>query len=289
MTARARSSPDSSRHSRNPASSSSSTRTTFPGCHIAYSHPSDVARVEHLTFICTKNREDAGPNNNWMDPAEAHAKMRALFKGCMKGRTLYVVPYCMGPIDSPYSRCGVEITDSAYVVINMAIMTRMGRAGPGADRARRQFRQGTALDRRTRPESPLHHAFPRRALHRELRLRLRRQRAARQEMPRAAHRELAGARRGLARRAHAHRRHRKSAGRNALHRRGVPVGLRQDQSRDADSAGLDARAGRSGRSATTSPGCIPAPTGGCMRSIRRPVISASLRARTAPRIAMRST
>ncbi len=100
---------------------------TFPGCHIAYSHPSDVARVEHLTFICTRNREDAGPNNNWMDPAEAHAKMQALFKGCMKGRTLYVVPYCMGPIDSPYSRCGVEITDSAYVVINMAIMTRMGR------------------------------------------------------------------------------------------------------------------------------------------------------------------
>jgi phosphoenolpyruvate carboxykinase (GTP) len=101
--------------------------STFPNCHLAYSHPSDVARVEHLTFICTKNREDAGPNNNWMAPAEAHAKMRSLFTGCMKGRTLYVVPYCMGPIDSPYSRCGVEITDSAYVVINMAIMTRMGR------------------------------------------------------------------------------------------------------------------------------------------------------------------
>ena len=86
-----------------------------------------MARVEHLTFICTKNRDDAGPNNNWMAPDEARAKMRELFKGCMKGRTLYVVPYCMGPIDSPYSRCGVEITDSAYVVINMAIMTRMGR------------------------------------------------------------------------------------------------------------------------------------------------------------------
>jgi phosphoenolpyruvate carboxykinase (GTP) len=101
---------------------------TFPGCHIAYSHPSDVARVEHLTFICTKRQEDAGPNNNWMDPLEARAKMRSLFAGCMQGRTLYVVPYCMGPIDSPYSRCGVEITDSAYVVINMALMTRMGRA-----------------------------------------------------------------------------------------------------------------------------------------------------------------
>ena len=100
----------------------------FPNCFLARSHPSDVARVEHLTFVCTTNPEDAGPNNHWMAPADAHAKMRELFKGCMKGRTLYVVPYCMGPIDSPYSRCGVEITDSAYVVINMALMTRMGRA-----------------------------------------------------------------------------------------------------------------------------------------------------------------
>ncbi|HMA12948.1 MAG TPA: phosphoenolpyruvate carboxykinase (GTP) [Steroidobacteraceae bacterium] len=100
---------------------------TFPDCYIARSHPSDVARVEHLTFICTQNKEDAGPNNNWMAPEEAHAEMDALYKGCMKGRTLYVVPYCMGPIDSPYARCGVEITDSAYVVLNMGIMTRMGR------------------------------------------------------------------------------------------------------------------------------------------------------------------
>ena len=99
----------------------------FPNCQIAYSHPSDVARVEHLTFVCTANQEDAGPNNHWMAPDAAHTKMRDLFRGCMQGRTLYVVPYCMGPIDSPYSRCGVEITDSAYVVINMALMTRMGR------------------------------------------------------------------------------------------------------------------------------------------------------------------
>ena len=100
---------------------------SYPGSFLARSNPNDVARMEHLTFICTTSQADAGPNNHWMDPAEAKARMRELFRGCMKGRTLYVVPYCMGPLDSPYSRCGVEITDSAYVVLNMAIMTRMGR------------------------------------------------------------------------------------------------------------------------------------------------------------------
>jgi len=98
----------------------------FPGCYLYRSDPSDVARVEHLTLVCTANAADAGPNNHWMDPAQAHAKMDALFDGCMAGRTLYVVPYCMGPVDSPYSRVGIEITDSAYVVLNMATMTRMG-------------------------------------------------------------------------------------------------------------------------------------------------------------------
>ena len=99
---------------------------THPDSWLHRSHPDDVARVEHLTFVCTPVREDAGPNNHWMPPAEAHAKIDALFDGCMRGRTLYVIPYCMGPIDSPLSRCGVEITDSPYVVANMRIMTRMG-------------------------------------------------------------------------------------------------------------------------------------------------------------------
>ena len=99
---------------------------THPKCYLHRSHPSDVARVEHLTFVCTRNEADAGPNNHWMAPAEAHAKMDALFKGCMKGRTMYVIPYCMGPIDSPLARCGVEISDSPYVAANMHIMTRMG-------------------------------------------------------------------------------------------------------------------------------------------------------------------
>jgi phosphoenolpyruvate carboxykinase (GTP) len=103
-------------------------QATHPGCFLARSDPNDVARVEHLTYICTRSQADAGPNNNWMDPDQAKAKLRELFRGCMRGRTLFVMPYCMGPIDSPYSRCGVQITDSIYVVLNMALMTRMGRA-----------------------------------------------------------------------------------------------------------------------------------------------------------------
>ena len=101
---------------------------THPRSWLHRSHPDDVARVEHLTFVCTPERDDAGPNNHWMAPADGHAQMDALFDGCMAGRTLYVIPYCMGPIDSPLSRCGVEITDSPYVVANMRIMTRMGAA-----------------------------------------------------------------------------------------------------------------------------------------------------------------
>ena len=103
-------------------------QSTYPGCYLHRSDPDDVARVEHLTFVCTRDQDDAGPNNNWLDPDEAKARMQECFSGCMRGRTLYVIPYCMGPIDSPYARCGVEITDSPYVVANMYLMTRMGDA-----------------------------------------------------------------------------------------------------------------------------------------------------------------
>ena len=100
---------------------------SFPNCHLHRSSPNDVARTEHLTFICTPGKDDAGPTNNWMDPGAAKHKIGALFDGAMRGRTMYVVPYIMGPVSSPISQAGVEVTDSPYVVANMRIMSRMGK------------------------------------------------------------------------------------------------------------------------------------------------------------------
>lgn len=98
----------------------------MPGCFYHRTAVNDVARTEHLTFICAKNKEDAGPTNNWMAPKEAYKKAGVYFRGSMKGRTMYVVPFSMGPVGSPFSKVGVELTDSIYVVLNMMIMTRVG-------------------------------------------------------------------------------------------------------------------------------------------------------------------
>lgn len=111
---------------------------TYPNCHLHRSSVNDVARTEHLTFICSYDKDDAGPTNNWMDPEAARHKVGALFDGAMRGRTMYVVPYIMGPVNSTISKVGVEVTDSPYVVASMRIMSRMGqvaldRLGPSSE------------------------------------------------------------------------------------------------------------------------------------------------------------
>jgi phosphoenolpyruvate carboxykinase (GTP) len=135
-------------------------KAAYPNCYLHRSDPSDVARVEHLTYVCTENREDAGPNNNWMEPSMAHQKLNRLFDGCMQGRTMYVLPYCMGPIKSPYARCGVEITDSPYVAINMRLMTRMGHAALKRIEREGQFVKGLHSTGHLDPERRFIMHFP---------------------------------------------------------------------------------------------------------------------------------
>ena len=115
---------------------------TFPNCYLHRSNPTDVARTEHLTFICSRQKDQAGPTNNWMDPAEARQKVGGLLDGAMRGRTMYVVPYIMGPVNSPISQVGVQATDSPYVVASMRIMSRMGKVAMDRLGSSREFVPG---------------------------------------------------------------------------------------------------------------------------------------------------
>ncbi len=231
-----------------------------PNSYLALSDPGDVARVEDRTFICSEREEDAGPDEQLAGPRGDARDPPATVRGAMKGRTMYVVPFSMGPLGSPIAEIGVQLTDSAYVAVSMRIMTRMGkgaldclgddgdvRAVPALGRHAAGSDLGVAVR-----QGEVHRPLPRDARDLVLRLGLRRQRAAGQEVLRAADRLGHGPRRGLAGRAHADPQAHLAGGRRQVRHRRVPERLRQDQPRDARSR--RSRAGRSRRSATTSPG-----------------------------------
>ena len=212
-----------------------------PDCTLHRSHPSDVARTEHLTFIASRRQEDAGPTNNWMAPQDAKARVGPLFDGVMKGRTMYVVPYVMGPLRSPFSKVGIEVTDSPYVVANMRIMTRMGQAALDQLGGGDEFVPGLHSTGDLSPDRRYIVHFPEERLIWSVGSGYGGNALLGQEVLRAAHRQHHGARPGLDGRAHADPGADAALGRDALRGRGLPLGLRQDQ---PGHAGVAARARR---------------------------------------------
>ena len=209
-----------------------------PGSYLHRSNPNDVARVEQFTLICTPTKEEAGPTNHWADPAETYSKLNGMLKGAMKGRTMFVVPYIMGPPDSPLAKVGFEITDSIYVVLSMRIMTRMGTVAVKRLEASKdgEWNRGVHSLLDVNPDRRWICHFPQDNAIIFGRLRLRRQRFAEQEMSRAPDRFLSRAEAGLARGAHAHPRRRIAGREKALCGRGVSERLRQNEFRHAHSA-----------------------------------------------------
>ena len=132
----------------------------LPGCFYHRTAVNDVARTEDLTYICTPRREDAGPTNNWMSPEEGYRRAGAIFQGAMKGRTMYVIPFSMGPVGSPFSKIGVELTDSIYVVLNMRIMTHVGAGRTQATWHGRRVHQVSPQQGRSGYQAPPDSAFP---------------------------------------------------------------------------------------------------------------------------------
>ena len=265
-------------------------QSRLPGCYLHRSAPHDVARTEHLTFVCTDRADDVGPNNNWMAPADARAKLDAALRRCDAGAHTVRRPLPHGrPRARGSPRPGVQITDSRYVVLNMRIMTRMGTVALEHLAGDPTLHPVPALARRPQPGPPLRHALPGREHHLVGRLRVWRKCSPRQEVPGAAPGQLDGPLGGLAGRAHADPRPREPGRAGALRDRRVSVGVRQDQPGDAgparEHAGLEGLDGRR-RHRLAAAGRA---TAGCGRSTRRTGSSASPPAPAARPTRTRST